>query len=121
MANFQANGKKQTFFHFTKKMLSSLIKNYRSVSLFPICKKIFNRIIFDYLFKHSEKTIFLLCINLVLSWGIFVSNNLYLSLTRYIQCLIVAFFLKTNAFLEISKPFDKVWHDDYYTKLNVRA
>ena len=65
-----------------------LIENYRPVSLFLICDKIFERHIFNSLFNYLIEN------NQVLFLVIRLSNKLYLSLTRYIMLLVVTLLLK---------------------------
>ena len=54
------NGKKQIS-QFTKKGDKHIIKNYRPVSLLPICSKIFEKIIFNSLFKYLDDNKLLNC------------------------------------------------------------
>ena len=101
-----------------KKDDKSLVKNYRPVSLLPIFGKIFERVIYNSLFNY------------------FISNELFtpsqssflpgdscitqlLSIIHEIQ---TAFDENPTAdvrgvFLDISKAFDKVWHDGLLHKL----
>ena len=84
-----------------------ILKNYMPVSLFPICAKIFERIIcnriFEYLFKNNiteRQTGFKpgdYCINQLLS----ITHDMYKSLDDGFE--------GKGVFLGISKVFDKVW------------
>ena len=99
-----------------KKGDKQCVKNYRPVSLFPICSKIFERIIYNntysYLidnnllsqnqsgFKHGDS-----CINQLIS----ITHDILNSLD---QCVEVG-----CVFLVTSKTFDKVWHGGLIYKL----
>ena len=52
---FPDRWKKANIFQFTKKDDKQLLKNYRPVSLLPIWGKIFERIIFNDLFKYFKE------------------------------------------------------------------
>ena len=86
------------------------IKNYRPVSLLPICGKTFERLIFNkmfiYFFAHKliSKNQFGFqpgdsCINQLLS----ITHKIF---TSFYSGLKVG-----SVFLDISKTFDKVWHE----------
>ena len=94
------------------------MENYRPVSLLPICGKIFDRLIFNSLFNY------------------FIENNLlsphqsgFIPGDSCVQQLISITHEIYNAFdcnpslevrgvfLDISKAFDKVWHDGLIYKL----
>ena len=99
-----------------KKNSRQLLKNYRPISLLPICSKIFEKIIFDQTysflmqnnlisenqsgFKPGDSTICQL---------ISITNEIYESFEDYCE---------TRAlFLDLSKAFDKVWHIGLKKKL----
>ena len=101
-----------------KKSDQQLIENYRPVSLLPICGKIFELLIFNSLFNY------------------FIENNLlsphqsgFIPGDSCVQQLISITHEIYNAFdcnpslevrgvfLDISKAFDKVWHDGLIYKL----
>ena len=76
-----------------------LLKNYRPISLLPICGKIFEKCTYH--------------VNLVFEKKIPVYRNFFPLLTKY-TCPS----LETQAvFLDISKPFDRVWHKRLLFKL----
>ena len=101
-----------------KKASKQLVSNYRPISLLPICGKLFERIIFKNLYNHlvsndlitknqsgfrpGDSTINQL-IDLV--------NDIHKSFDHP-KCLEVR-----AVFLDISKAFDKVWHDGLLFKL----
>ena len=89
-----------------------LIKNYRPISLLPVCGKIFENIIFDNLYKHFT-THHLITRN---QFGFRPSGSTTNQLIGLVDEIHRAFdspkSLEVRAiFLDISKAFDKVWHD----------
>ena len=95
-----------------KKQSRQLIKNYRPISLLPICGKIFEKLIFDNIYEH-------LCNNRLITTnqsgfrpGDSTINQL-LSITHNIyEGFEMEPSRETQAvFLDISKAFDKVWHE----------
>ena len=103
-----------------KKGSRQLIKNYRPISLLPVCSKILEKLIFDQLylflmqnnlisekqsgFKPGDSTIYQL---------ISITNEIYESFEDYCE---------TRAlFLDLSKAFDKVWHLGLKKKLIVNG
>ena len=101
-----------------KKGDKQIINNYRPVSLLPICGKIFERIIFNSLYEYVEENKLLSvhqsgfrsndsCVNQLLS----IVHNLYKVFDAYPT-------LETRGvFLDMSKAFDKVWHQGLIFKL----
>ena len=113
---FPDDWKKENIVPIFKKGDKQNIKNYRPVSLLPICSKIFERIIYDNMLKYFlDNNLISLkqsgfrtgdsCINQLLSitYDIFTSFNNGLEVR--------------GVFLDISKAFDKVWHDGLIFKL----
>ena len=95
-----------------------IINNYRPVSLLPICGKIFERLIFNSLYEYVEENKLLSmhqsgfrsndsCVNLLLS----IVHNLYKGFDAYPTLEI------PSVFLDMSKAFDKVWHQGLIFKL----
>ena len=64
-----------------KKSYKQILRNYRPVSLLPICGKVFERLIYNSLLEY------------------FIENEV------------------RSVFLDISKAFDKVWHNGLIYKL----
>ena len=92
------------------------IKNYRPVSLLPICSKIFERIIYDNMLKYFLDNNLITpkqsgfrpgdsCINQLLS----ITHDIFTSFDNGLEV--------RGVFLDISKAFDKVWHDGLIYKL----
>ena len=115
---FPSVWKKSNVIPMHKKRDKQLIKDYRPVSLLPICGKIFERLIFNIVFKflgnknllNPNQSGFRLsdsCVYQLLSitHEIFSSRDCKPSLE---VC---------SVFLDISKAFDKVWHEGLIYKL----
>ena len=94
------------------------VNNYRPVSLFPICGKVFERIIYNnvFLFLEDNKLLTLnqsgfrpndSCINQLLS----IVHSIYSDFDHN------ASLEARGNLLDISKAFDKVWHDGLLYKL----
>ena len=86
------------------------IESYPPVSLLPICSKIFERIIYDNMLKYFLDNNLItpkqsgfrpgdLCINQLLS----ITHDIFTSFDNGLEV--------RGLFLDISKAFDKVWHD----------
>ena len=93
-----------------------MLENYRPISLLPICGKILERLLFNEMFKFfienklisSNQSGFKLgdsCINQLLS----IIHEIYESFDVELEA--------RSVFLDISKAFDKVWHDGIIYKL----
>ena len=93
-------------------------KNYRPISLLPICGKIFERIIFNSIFNFIEERKLLSqnqsgfkpqdsCVHQLLS----ITNSIYSSFDCNPSLEV------RGVFLDISKAFDKVWHDGLLLKI----
>ena len=97
---FQANGKKQTLFQFTKKVINNSLK--LQTSLLPISGKVF--------FKEN---------NLLSQHqtGFILGDSCFQQLITITHQTYKAFGCSASpevrgVFLDISKPFDNVWHDE---------
>ena len=101
-----------------KKVDKQLVKNYRPISLLPICGKIFEKIIFNqlYLFFTSN--------NLITKnhSGFRSGDSTTNQLLTLINVIHESFDNRNSlevisVFLDISKAFDKVWHEGLIFKL----
>ena len=100
-----------------KKETCQLTKNYRPISLLPICGKLFEKIIFDEIYTHLQE-------NNLLSpkqSGFRLGDSTIKKLLSNTNKILVAFdqypTRETRAvFLDISKAFDKVWHEGLISK-----
>ena len=95
-----------------------LVKNYRPISLLPICGKIFEKLIFDGLYAYLVSN------NLITKnqSGFVPGDSCTNQLSYLINEIHEAFedpkSLEVRAvFLDISKAFDKVWHEGLIFKL----
>ena len=115
---FPNKWKKAKIVPIHKKGDEHLIQNYRPVSLLPICGKIFEKIIFNSLFQYLENNNLLnphqsgfcpgdSCVHQLLS----ITYEIYRSFNAYPS------FEVRGIFLDMSKIFDRVWHEDLLFKL----
>ena len=117
-STFPMEWKKGNIVPVHKKGDKNLVSNYRPISLLPIFSKIFERIIFDTLYKYLEDNNFFnsnqsgfrpgdSCIHQLIS----ITHDIYRSYdanpTQEVRGL----------FLDISKAFDRVWHEGLLYKL----
>ena len=101
--------KRSNIFPIHKKDDKQIISNYKAVSLSPICGKIFERIILTLYMNMLKKTNYHQCINLHL---LSIVHNLYKGFDDYLT-------LETcGVFLDISKVFDKFWHQGLIFKVS---
>ena len=102
-----------------KKDDKQLIKIYRPISLLPICGKIFEKIIFNNLYNYLNTN------NLITNnqSGFRPGDSTINQLLYLVNEIHKAFddpksLEVRSVFLDISKSFDKVWHDGLLFKLN---
>ena len=99
-----------------KKNDRQLKSNYRPISLLPLCGKIFEKIIFDQVYAFLDKNNLIStkqsgfrpgdsCIYQLIS----ITSDIYKNFENFDETRAV--------FLDISKAFDKVWHDGLLHKL----
>ena len=99
-------------------MTKQLIKNYRPVSLLPISSKIFEKVIFNSLFKCLDDNNLLnssqsgfrscdSCVHHLLS----ITHRIYKTFDASLSLDV------RGVFLNFSKVFDRVWHDGVMYKL----
>ena len=116
--HFPDSWKKGNIIPVHKKESKNLVKNYRPISLLPIFGKIFEKIIYNKLFQYLQENKFLSdnqsgfrsgdsCISQLIA----ITHEIYKAFDGNPS-------LETRGvFLDISKAFDKVWHDGLLYKL----
>ena len=101
-----------------KKGDKQLIKNYRPISLLPICSKIFEKIISKNLYSYLNANNLLIKNQSAFRPGDSTTNQLLYLVNEIHQAFENPKSLEVCAvFLDISKAFDKVWHDGFIFKL----
>ena len=101
-----------------KKGDKQLIKNYRPISLLPICGKIFEKIIFNNLYAYLHTNNLISKNQSGFRPGDSTTNQLLYLLDEIHQAFDSTESLEVRAvFLDISKAFDKVWHEGLIFKL----
>ena len=101
-----------------KKNSKNDIKNYRPISLLPIFSKIFEKVIYNTIFKHLESNNLLAnqqsgfrpgdsCVNQLIS----ITHEIFSAFDCNPSLEV------RGVFLDISKAFDKVWHKVILSKL----
>ena len=101
-----------------KKSDKQLVNNYRPISLLPICAKIFEKLLFANIYNH------LVTNNLITSnqSGFRPGDSTTNQLLHLVHLIHSSFDHKDShevrsVFLDISKAFDKVWHEGLLFKL----
>ena len=103
-----------------KKADKQILKNYQPVSLLPICGKIFERLIYNKLFEYFVGNDLISqnqsgfkpgdsCINQLIS----ITHERYQSFDDGLEV--------RGVFFDISKAFDKVWHEGLIYKLKQKG
>ena len=102
-----------------KKEDKQLIKNYRPISLLPICGKIFEKIAFNNLYSYLNTNNLLTPNQSGFRPGDSTTNQLLFLIDEINLAFNNPKSLEVRAvFLDISKAFDKVWHKGLLFKLN---
>ena len=95
-----------------------LIKNYRPISLLPICGKMFEKIIFNNLYNYLNANNLITKNQSGFRPGDSTSNQLLYLVNEIHKAFEDSKSLEVRAvFLDISKAFDRVWHDGLISKL----
>ena len=102
-----------------KKGDKRLVKNYRPISLLPICGKILEKIIFNHLYSYLITNKLITTNQSGFRPGDSKTNQLLYLVDEIHQAFDNPESLEVRAvFLDISKAFDKVWHDGLIFKLS---
>ena len=115
---FPNNWKKSNVISVHKKGDKQLLQNYCPVSLLPICSKIFERIVFNPMLEFLEENSHLCPHQSRFS----SSDSCQSQLLSIVHDIYASFDQSPTAevrvnFLDISKAFDKVWHEGLLFKL----
>ena len=101
-----------------KKNDKQLIKNYRPISLLPLLSKVFEKIIFNKLYKHLTDNNLITPNQSGFRPGDSTVNQLLYLVSEIYESFECPDNLEVRAvFLDISKAFDKVWHPGLIFKL----
>ena len=113
---FTSDWKKGNIVHVHKKNDKQRLNNYRPISLLTICNKIFERLMFNEMFKFFIENDLISQHESGYKPGDSCINQL-LSTTHKIYQTFDEGFDVRSVFLDISKAFDKVWHNGLIFKL----
>ena len=108
--------KKANVLPIYKKYGKQSIKKYRPVSLLPICRKIFGRLLYNEMFSFFIENGSISQNQSIVKPGDSLINQL-LSITQEIYKSFDDGWEVRGVFLDISKAFDKVWHQGALFKL----
>ena len=105
-----------------KKGDKQLIKNYRPISLLPICGKMFEKIIFNNLYSYLNENNLITKNQSGFRPGVSTTNQLLYLVNEIHQAFETPKSLEVRAvFVDISKAFDEVWHDGLILKLKLNG
>ena len=99
-----------------KKSDKQILKNYRTVSLLPICGKVFERLIYNSLFEYFIENDLISPNKSGCKPGDSYTNQLISIMHEIHQSFNDGFKVK-GVFLDIYKAIDKVWHNGHIYKL----
>ena len=101
-----------------KKGDKQLIKNYRPISLLPICGKILEKLIFNNLYSYFQANSLITKNQSGFRPGDYTTNQLLYLVDEIHKAFDSTESLEVRAvFLDISKAFDKMWHEGLIFKL----
>ena len=113
---FPSDWKKGNIVPVHKKNYKQRLNNYQPISLLPICRRFFERLIFNKIFGFFIEDDLISQHQSGFKLGGFCINQL-LSITHEIYRSFDEGFDVCSVFLDISKAFDEVWHDGNIFKL----
>ena len=101
-----------------KKADKQLVNDYIPISLLPICSKLFEKLIFDCLYAYLSNNNLITNNQSVFRPGDSTGNQLLYLVSEIHEAFENPMCLEVRAvFLDISKAFDKVWHEGLLFKL----
>ena len=110
-AKFPKQWKRANVTPVHKKESKQLIKNYRPISLLPIFAKVFERIVFMNLYNHLVSNNLITRNQSGFRPGDSVTNQLIYLVHEILKNFVTNEHLETRSvYLDMSKAFDKVWH-----------
>ena len=113
---FPSEWKKANVVPTFKKGEKQCIKNYRPVSLLPVCGKVFERLLYNKMFSFFSKNGLISPKKSGIRPGDSCTNQL-LSIAHEILSAFDDSHDAKAAYLDISKAFDRVWHEGLLFKL----
>ena len=102
--------------HVHKNSNKQILKNYRPASLLTICGKTFKRLVYNSLFEYFIENDLISPNQSGFKPGDSCTNQL-ISITHEINQSFDDGFQVRGVFLDVSKAFDKVWHNGLIYKL----
>ena len=99
-----------------KKESKQIVKNYRPISLLPLFAKLFERILFSNMYNHLTSNDLITKNQSGFRPGDSVTNQLIFLLDKIYSSLDINLEVR-SVFLDMSKAFDKVWHEGLLFKL----
>ena len=99
-----------------RKKVKQLVKNYRPISLFAICGKVFERLIYVEMYPYLTNNNLISSYQLGFKGGDSCINQI-LSIMHEIYKSFDEGFKVRRLFLDISKAFDRMWHDGVIFRL----
>ena len=118
---FPDDWKKGNVLPVHKKGNKQIVNIYRPVSLLPICSKIFEKLVFDAIFKFMIENNLLSGTQSGFKPNDSCVNQLILITHNVFSVFDANPLLEVRGFLDLSKAFDRVWHRDLLHKLKNRG
>ena len=105
---------------FTKEESKQIVKHYRIISILSLFAKTFERILFSNMYNHLISNNLLTKNQSGFRPGDSVTNQLIFLVDKMHSSLDINLEVR-YAFLDMSKPFDKVWHEGLLFKLRING
>ena len=117
LGKFPASFKKADVVPIHKKDLKTLVKNYRPISLLSTLSKIFEKIVFKYVYNYFRDNFILSIYQSGFQPGMSTVTQLIEVYHKFCEAVDKGKEIRV-VFLDIQKAFDKVWHRGLIHKLN---